>query len=89
MVSFTAAQVASHDTPSDCWVVVNAKVYNVTEMVPKHPGSAAPQACWSVGPFVGRDHQRLLISAGGDMILIRAGADATQLFESYHSTTAW
>jgi cytochrome b involved in lipid metabolism len=29
--AFSRAEVAAHSTPSDCWVVVRGKVYNVTE----------------------------------------------------------
>ncbi len=35
---FTADEVAKHNHPDDCWVVVRGSVYNVTEWVPKHPG---------------------------------------------------
>jgi cytochrome b involved in lipid metabolism len=36
--SITLAQVATHNTESDCWVVVSGKVYNVTSYIPMHPG---------------------------------------------------
>jgi cytochrome b involved in lipid metabolism len=36
----TAAEVARHTSPSDCWVIVHGKVYDVTEYVPRHPGGA-------------------------------------------------
>lgn len=38
--SYTMAQVAKHNTATDCWTVVNKKVYNVTGWVNKHPGGS-------------------------------------------------
>ncbi|KAM5360612.1 hypothetical protein ACJZ2D_013635 [Fusarium nematophilum] len=35
---FDAAEVAKHNTPESCWVILYGKVYNVTEFLPSHPG---------------------------------------------------
>ncbi|KAF4972194.1 hypothetical protein FZEAL_9656 [Fusarium zealandicum] len=35
---FDAAEVAKHNTPESCWVVLYGKVYDVTEFLPSHPG---------------------------------------------------
>lgn len=35
---YTMAQVAKHNTPSDCWTVVNGQVYDVTNWITRHPG---------------------------------------------------
>eukprot|EP01065_Artemidia_motanka_P003110 TRINITY_DN11470_c1_g1_i2.p1 TRINITY_DN11470_c1_g1~~TRINITY_DN11470_c1_g1_i2.p1 ORF type:complete len:1515 (+),score=366.11 TRINITY_DN11470_c1_g1_i2:83-4546(+) len=32
--------VKMHSLPDDCWVIVNSKVYDVTEWVPDHPGGS-------------------------------------------------
>ena len=37
---FTAAEVAAHSTESDLWVILDSKVYDVTEFASKHPGGA-------------------------------------------------
>lgn len=37
---FTAADVAAHATPADCWSIVNALVYDLTAWIPQHPGGA-------------------------------------------------
>jgi cytochrome b involved in lipid metabolism len=35
---YTLAEVAPHNNASDCWLVANNKVYNVTSFITKHPG---------------------------------------------------
>lgn len=40
MTSFTLKDVAKHNTPEDCWVIVDGQVYNVSSFVPRHPGGA-------------------------------------------------
>jgi cytochrome b involved in lipid metabolism len=39
--AYTMAQVKTHKTASNCWTVVNKKVYNVTGWVNKHPGGSS------------------------------------------------
>lgn len=40
--TFTWEEISKHNTDADCWVVVNGKVYDVTDFVDEHPGSFAP-----------------------------------------------
>ncbi|XWS13440.1 hypothetical protein CRYUN_Cryun36dG0037500 [Craigia yunnanensis] len=35
---FTLAQVSVHNTPKDCWLIINGKVYDVTKFLEDHPG---------------------------------------------------
>ncbi len=37
---YTLAEIAKHDTASDCWSVVNGKVYDLTSWINRHEGGA-------------------------------------------------
>jgi hypothetical protein len=38
--TITMDEVFAHNTPQDCWSVVNGKVYDLTQWIDKHPGGA-------------------------------------------------
>ncbi len=38
---YTAADVASHKTPNDCWFIIHGKVYDVSGYGNMHPGEEA------------------------------------------------
>ncbi|KAF8943396.1 hypothetical protein BGZ47_005470 [Haplosporangium gracile] len=48
--SISAAEVAKHNTPEDCWVIVNGQVLDVTTFLPDHPGGKK-----AILLFAGRD----------------------------------
>ncbi|MBI4943376.1 MAG: cytochrome b5 domain-containing protein [Actinobacteria bacterium] len=37
---YTRAQVASHSSTSNCWSIVEGKVYDLTQWVSRHPGGS-------------------------------------------------
>ncbi len=37
----TMAELATHNTQSDCWLLINGKVYDVTAYIPVHPGGVS------------------------------------------------
>lgn len=37
---YSLSEVAKHNTPEDCWVIVHGSVYDVSSYVPRHPGGA-------------------------------------------------
>ena len=38
----TVKELAEHNTPDDCWVAIQGRVYDVTDYIPYHPGGADP-----------------------------------------------
>lgn len=36
--TYTAAQVAAHNTQASAWIILNNKVYDITAYLPSHPG---------------------------------------------------
>ena len=36
----TETELSNHDSESDCWIGHEGKVYDITDWLPKHPGSA-------------------------------------------------
>lgn len=38
MSSVSLEEVAKHNKESDCWIVVDNKVYDVTKFLSEHPG---------------------------------------------------
>lgn len=47
---YTKAQVAEKNTRSNCWVIVNESVYNLTDWINKHPGGSG-----SIASLCGQD----------------------------------
>ncbi|MEY4990490.1 MAG: hypothetical protein RIS08_716 [Actinomycetota bacterium] len=47
---YTKAQVAEKSTRSNCWVIVNESVYNLTDWINKHPGGSG-----SIASLCGQD----------------------------------
>ncbi len=39
--SYSISEVALHSSEADCWLAISGKVYNVTAMIPNHPGGKA------------------------------------------------
>ena len=52
--TFSAEEVAQHDSEDDCWLVIGGVVYDVTPFLRSHPGGIA-----IVLPYAGRDATRI------------------------------
>merc|ERR1719148_366814 len=50
MSAYTLDEVAKHNTKTDCWVVVNGEVLDVTSFLGDHPGGEL-----AILTFAGRD----------------------------------
>lgn len=57
--TYTVAQVAQHNTASDCWLIISGQVYDVTNFIPIHPGGNA------IVPYCGMDATAVFNSIHG------------------------
>lgn len=57
---FTAAQISSHSKRSDCWLIIDGSVYDVTDYLNQHPGGIS-----QVTPFCGKDATEVYANKGG------------------------
>ncbi|MDD4353917.1 MAG: cytochrome b5-like heme/steroid binding domain-containing protein [Candidatus Nanoarchaeia archaeon] len=39
--SYSLAEISLHNTSSDCWIIINNSVYDITEYVSMHPGGGS------------------------------------------------
>ena len=57
---YTLEEVAKHNKKSDAWIVINNKVADITEWIPKHPGGDI------IMKGVGKDATTLFNNIGHD-----------------------
>lgn len=43
---WSVTEIARHNTTSDCWIIVEDKVYDVTQYIPFHPGGSQQIINW-------------------------------------------
>lgn len=41
--TLSLADIRSHNTKDDCWIVVNSKIWDVTDFLDKHPGGSGSE----------------------------------------------
>lgn len=59
-VKLDNATVSSHNSSSDCWLIINNKVYNVTQYIPYHPGGQQ-----RIISYCGKDATQAFDTKGG------------------------
>ncbi len=58
--TFTTADVAAHNKPSDCYLIIHGTVYNVTNFLDQHPGGTDV-----ILPYCGKDATQAFETQGG------------------------
>jgi cytochrome b involved in lipid metabolism len=56
----TMAVVAEHNTPDDCWLVINNNIYNFTDYIANHPGGEK-----NITDYCGQDATAAFDTKGG------------------------
>lgn len=59
-VTLTLDEVAKHNQPQDCWIIINNQVYGVSEYLALHPGGAG-----EITPYCGQDATQAYNTKGG------------------------
>lgn len=79
--NYTLADVAKHNTPADCWMILNnTEVYNVTAFLNIHPAGAGPMT-----PFCGANATTAFNNVGHSTRAV--GLEATYLIGNLVATT--
>jgi len=71
-VTLSAAEISRHNTPGDCWIIINNKVYDVTAHLTDHPGGAG-----LITPYCGQNATAAYDTKGGKGNPHSANADST------------
>ena len=56
---FTISEVSSHNTASNCWLIVNGNVYDVSKFLSQHPGGEA-----EIIPYCGKEATKAFDTQG-------------------------
>ena len=79
--NYTLADVAKHNTPADCWIILNStEVYNVTPYLNLHPAGAGP-----ITPFCGANATTAFNNVGHSARAV--GLEATYLIGNLVTTS--
>ena len=57
--TFTTTEVSSHNTATNCWLIVNGNVYDVSKFLSQHPGGEA-----EILPYCGKEATKAFDTQG-------------------------
>lgn len=57
--NYSLEEVAKHNSRDDCWIIINGKIYNVTNYIDNHPGGSI------LGNFCGQEATNAFNTKGG------------------------
>lgn len=69
MVNITKADLSKHNSPTDCWIAVSGKVYNVTDFLGDHPGGKK-----AILLYAGKDASEEFLMLHKPDIIVKYGA---------------
>lgn len=74
-ITLSHAEVGKHKLPTDCWMIINGNVYNVSNFDTLHPGGAS-----QIDAYCGTDATQAFLTRGGTgMHSSRADQELSQM----------
>jgi|GEM_PF-409347 len=61
LTTLNVAEIATHNSAGDCWLLINNKIYNVTSFIAAHPGGAG-----TIIPNCGKESTQAFNTKGGN-----------------------
>jgi cytochrome b involved in lipid metabolism len=58
--ALTNEEILKHSSPNDCWIIIEQKVYSVTDYLSKHPGGAG-----RISAYCGKDATQAFLTQDG------------------------
>ena len=59
-ITLTLDEIAKHNQPQDCWIIINNQIYGVSDFLTLHPGGAG-----EITPYCGQDATQAYQTKGG------------------------
>lgn len=56
-ITLNAQEIAKHNLAKDCWLIINSKIYNVTNYLGTHPGGVS-----AIAPYCGKEATQVFTS---------------------------